>query len=80
MLPSAGSIYTTNTIEGFHRQVRKLTKSKGSFTLVMALIMMIYLAHGIIGQKWTTPLINWAQTAVHLSIWFEGGIKIDLTL
>lgn len=25
-------IYTTNPIEGFHRQVRKYTKTKGSFT------------------------------------------------
>lgn len=25
-------MYTTNTIEGFHRQVRKVTKTKGAFT------------------------------------------------
>jgi transposase-like protein len=73
-------IYIANTIKGFHRQIRKVTETKGAFTSVMALIMLIYLAHGNISQKWTTPLINWAQTAVHLSIWFEGRIKIDLTL
>ena len=25
-------IYTTNTVEGYHRMVRKVTKSKGAFT------------------------------------------------
>ena len=29
-------IYTTNTIEGFHRQVRKVTKTKTAFTTDMA--------------------------------------------
>ena len=38
-------IYTTNTIEGFHRQVRKVTKTKGAFTSDMALLKLIYLAH-----------------------------------
>ena len=36
-------IYTTNTVEGFHRQVRKVTKSKGAFTSDMALLKLVYL-------------------------------------
>ncbi|AFD07808.1 IS256 family transposase [Solitalea canadensis] len=71
-------IYTTNTIEGFHRQVRKVTKTKGAFTSDTALIKLIYLAHGNISQKWTMPLTNWAQTASHLAIWFDGRMKLDL--
>jgi len=35
-------IYTTSTIEGFHRQVRKVTKTKGAFTSDMALLKLIY--------------------------------------
>ena len=31
-------IYTTNAVEGFHRQVRKFTKTKGAFTNDMALL------------------------------------------
>src|SRR5690606_19361845 len=46
-------IYTTNTIEGFHRQVRKVTKTKGAFTSDMALLKLIYLAHKNIKKKWT---------------------------
>jgi transposase-like protein len=37
-------IYTTNTIEGYHRQIRKVTKNKGVFTSDMALLKLIYLA------------------------------------
>src|SRR5690554_5231972 len=44
-------IYTTNTIEGFHRQVRKVTKTKGAFTSDMALLKLIYLAHRNIKKK-----------------------------
>ncbi len=29
-------IYTTNTVEGYHRQVRKVTKTKGVFPLKSA--------------------------------------------
>ncbi len=37
-------IYTTNMVEGFHRQIRKVTKTKGSFTSNMALMKLVYLA------------------------------------
>lgn len=35
-------IYTTNAVEGFHRQVRKVTKTKGAFPNDMALLKLIY--------------------------------------
>lgn len=71
-------IYTTNTIEGFHRQIRKVTKTKGAFTSDMALLKLMYLAHNNIKQKWTMPLANWGQTAQKLAIWFPGRMKLDL--
>jgi len=71
-------IYTTNTIEGFHRQVRKVTKTKGAFPSDMALLKLIYLAYVNIRKKWTAPLQNWAMTVSQLSIWFEGRIKLSL--
>lgn len=71
-------IYTTNAIEGFHRQVRKVTKTKGAFTSDMALLKLIYLAYKNISKKWTSPLQNWAITVSQLSIWFEGRIKLTL--
>ncbi|WP_452430637.1 IS256 family transposase [Pedobacter jamesrossensis] len=71
-------IYTTNTIEGFHRQVRKVTKTKGAFTSDMALLKLIYLAQKNISQKWTMPLSNWATTAQKLAIWFPDRMILDL--
>jgi transposase-like protein len=71
-------IYTTNTIEGFHRQIRKVTKTKGAFTSDIALLKLMYLAHNNIKQKWTMPLANWGQTAQKLAIWFPERMKLDL--
>ena len=64
-------IYTTNTIEGYHRQIRKVTKTKGAFTNDMALLKLVYLASQRIMEKWTQPLHNWALTIQQLSIMFE---------
>jgi putative transposase len=71
-------IYTTNTIEGFHRQVRKVTKTKGAFPSDMALIKLIYLAYLNIRKKWTQPLQNWSLTVSQLAIWFEGRLTLTL--
>ncbi len=71
-------IYTTNTIEGYHRQLRKVTKNKGVFTSDMALLKLIYLATERIEKKWTMPLLNWAQSASQLKIIFADRMKTDL--
>ena len=69
-------IYTTNPIEGFHRQIRKVTKTKGAFSSDMALMKLLFLAQQNISKKWTQPLHNWAVTVSQLAIVFEGRIKI----
>src|SRR5699024_3662876 len=51
-------IYTTNAIEGYHRQIRKVTKTKGAFTSDIALLKLVYLASQNIEKKWTSPLQN----------------------
>ncbi len=71
-------IYTTNTIEGYHRQIRKVTKNKGVFTSDMALLKLIYLATERIERKWTMPLSNWAICASQLKIIFEDRMKTTL--
>ena len=45
-------IYTTNTVEGYHRQLRKVTKNKGVFPNDTALEKLIYLAYRNIRKKW----------------------------
>ena len=72
-------IYTTNTIEGYHRQIRKVTKTKGAFTSDMALLKLLYLVTNNIQKKWTKPLQNWAITVSQLSIIFgEQRLKLPL--
>ena len=71
-------IYTTNAIEGFHRQVRKVTKNKTAFTTDMALLKLIYLAQRNISKKWTQPLQNWSLTVSQLSIIFGQRLKLKI--
>jgi putative transposase len=71
-------IYTTNVIEGFHRQLRKVSKTKGAFPNENALMKLIYLAIRNIEKKWTQPPRNWGQTVLQLSVFFEGRLKLDL--
>lgn len=71
-------IYTTNAVEGFHRQVRKVTKTKGVFPNDMALQKLIYLAVTHISKKWTQPLQNWALTAGQLRIKFGDRMPLDI--
>jgi putative transposase len=73
-------IYTTNAIEGFHRQVRKFTKTKGAFTSESALFKLIYCAIQKIAEKWTAPLQNWALTISQLDVYFEGRLKLELNV
>lgn len=71
-------IYTTNAVEGFHRQLRKVTKSKGAFPSDQALLKLTYLVSQNIMKKWTSPLQNWSLTVQQLAIKFGDRMKLDL--
>lgn len=64
-------IYTTNTVEGYHRQLRKVTKNKGSFPTEQAVRKLLYLATMDITKKWTAPIHNWPLILNQLAIRFE---------
>ena len=64
-------IYTTNTIEGFSRQFRKVTKSKTVFPSDDSLLKMLYLAMMDITKKWTGHRQDWGQIHAQLEIFFE---------
>ncbi|MBO4946637.1 MAG: transposase, partial [Lachnospiraceae bacterium] len=53
--------YTTNAIEGFNRQLRKVTKSKTVFPSDDSLLKMLYLATMDITKKWTGHRQDWGQ-------------------
>ena len=63
-------IYTTNTIEGFNRQLRKVTKSKSVFQTDDSLLKMLYLAMMDITKKWTGRRQDWSRIHAQLSIYF----------
>ena len=67
-------IYTTNTIEGFNRQLRKVTKSKSVFPTDDSLLKMLYLAMMDITRKWTGRRINWSMIHAQLAIYYEDRI------
>ena len=69
-------IYTTNAVEAYHRQLRKVTKNKGSFPTEQALRKLLYLANVNITKKWSAPLHNWPLILNQLAIRFEGRMKI----
>jgi putative transposase len=68
-------IYTTNPIEGFHRQVRKYTKTKGAFTSENALFKLIFCAMKQITARWNQPIHNWAMAISQLDIYFPDRLK-----
>lgn len=67
-------IYTTNAIEGFNRQLRKVTKNKGVFPTDDSLFKMLYLATADITKKWTGRRRDWGQIYSQLSIYFDERI------
>lgn len=69
-------VYTTNPVEGFNRQLRKVTKNKAIFPTDNSLKKLIYLATMDISKKWNTPRHNWGVIISQLSIYFEG--RFDL--
>ena len=70
------TIYTTNIIEGFHRQVRKFTKTKGAFSSENALLKLVYCASQQAQKKWIRPQRDWALTLSQFDIRFPGRLKL----
>ena len=68
-------IYTTNAIEGFNRQLRKVTKSKTVFPSDDSLLKMLYLATMDITKKWTGRRRDWSQIRAQLEICFEERLE-----
>ena len=67
-------IYTTNTIEGFNRQLKKVTKAKSVFPTDDSLFKMLYLAMKDITKKWTGRRQDWSQIYAQLVIYYGDRI------
>jgi putative transposase len=70
-------IYTTNTIEGYNRQLRKVLKTKGALPSGEAARKLLFLVTRDIVKKWTMPPHNWACILNQLAIRFEGRFPLQ---
>lgn len=68
-------IYTTNTIESYNRQLRKVTKNRSVFPTVTSLEKLLYLATKNILEKWNQPIHNWWQILGQFDAFFPGKVE-----
>lgn len=73
-------IYTTNPIESYHRMIRKVTKTKGSFNSEKAIIKLIFLAVQNAQTKWNGQIFGWAAIRQDLSIIFNNRLSTTDTV
>lgn len=65
-------IYTTNPIESLNANIKRKTKSKGSFPTIESAFKMLYLATQEVQEKWkANSLRNWPEIYPQLSIFFS---------
>ena len=61
-------IYTTNAIESYNSQLRKVLKGKGAFPNETSVMKLIYLQTMEVTKKWRRQLSNWSQILNQLLI------------
>ena len=71
-------IYTTNPVEAYHRQLRKVTKTKTAYPSDESLKKIIYLATMAISRKWNMPVREWKKCISQFSIFFGDRLKTAL--
>lgn len=71
-------IYTTNVVENFNRQLRKVTKTKSAFVSDDAMLKQLYLVTMQVTDKWTMPIRDWGSILMQLMIYFGDRAKNDL--
>lgn len=71
-------IYTKDTIEGYHRQLRKVTKTKSAYPSDEALTKIFYLAILDISKKWTMPFRDWMFCISQIAVYFSDRLQPEL--
>lgn len=69
-------IYTTNTVEGYNRQLRKVLKTKAAFPTPEAARKLLYLANVDITKNWTAPVRDWPKILNQVAILFHDRITL----
>lgn len=73
-------IYTTNIIEDYHRQLRKVTKTKTAYPSDEALKKIIYLATAEASKKWTMSIRDWRKCISQFAIYFGDRLQSELAI
>lgn len=68
-------IYTTNTVESYNRQLRKVTKNRSVFPTVTSLEKLLYLATKNIEEKWSQPIHHWGQILWQFDAFFPNKVE-----
>jgi putative transposase len=71
-------IYTTNAVEGFHRMLRKYTKTKCVYPTDDAVKKSVYLSIQEISKKWIMPIRDWGIIMGQLLVFFEDRLDSRL--
>lgn len=71
-------IYTTNIIEGYHRQIRRVTKTKGAFSSENALLKLVYLATQHIEKRRMAAVRHWNLALAQLDIHFPDRLQLEI--
>lgn len=74
------AIHTKNAVEAVHRQLRKLTKTKGGFTNENSLVKLLHAGMLKASERWSHPVQNWILTVSQLTIHFEGRLDDHIDL
>jgi len=69
-------VYTTNTVEAFHRMLRKYTKTKTIYPTDDAVKKSVYLSIQEITKKWGLPVRDWGIIIGQLMVFFEDRFEL----
>lgn len=68
-------IYTTNAVEGFHRMLRKYTKTKTIYPTDDAVKKSVFLSIQEISKKWSMPIRDWGMIIGQLMVFFDERLR-----
>lgn len=68
-------MYTTNVIESFHSQLRKVIKTKRVFSSDQSVMKLIYLIYQNMKKGWSGPVHGWKLIYAQMMIIFEERMK-----
>lgn len=72
-------IYTTNAVEGFHRMLRKYTKTKTVYPTDDSVRKSVFLSIQEITKKWSMPVRDWGIIMGQLMVFFDDRFQQSRT-